>query len=233
MGKKSVGRQTLNMKKIFILVEGQTEEKFIKQILSPYFIKLTESPKILIPIIHKTKTIGSRPSFKGGSLIYSKVKKELLNLLNDGSSACVTTMFDYYALDKSFLGINNIPSGTSIQKVEYLEKALKDDINHLKFLSNILLHEFEALLFSEPEQIANAFNDSKNINILKGIRLSFKTPEEIDNSPETAPSKRIIKLYPNYDKPFYGALISKKTGVKKMLQECPHFNNWILNLEKI
>ena len=51
--------------------------------------------------------------------------------------------------------------------------------------------------------------------------------KRINNSFETAPSKRLEKLIPNYAKIKNGILISKDMGIDKMIDEGPHFREWV------
>ena len=88
------------MIRLAILVEGQTEEKFVKELLIPYFLKINI---VITPITLKTKRTSSMADYKGGMVTFSKAKKELLKLIP--SFDFVTTMFDYYGLKKDFPGI--------------------------------------------------------------------------------------------------------------------------------
>lgn len=89
------------MKKVLILVEGQSEETFVKRVLSPHLLNLEV---LIVPTIISTKRVKSGPSFKGGIPSYAKVRKELKRLLGDSSAALVTTMVDFYGLPGSFPG---------------------------------------------------------------------------------------------------------------------------------
>lgn len=82
-------------KKIIILVEGQTEERFAKGILAPYL--LTKKIVLAVTILN-TKTVKDGANFKGGIINYDKVKNDLTRLFHDSSAKLVTTMFDYYGL---------------------------------------------------------------------------------------------------------------------------------------
>lgn len=62
-------------------------------------------------------------------------------------------------------------------------------------------------------------------------RSAFGTPEDINDSPETAPSKRIQRLVPHYEKPLHGILAFLDIGLQKVRDECPHFAQWIRRLE--
>jgi hypothetical protein len=56
----------------------------------------------------------------------------------------------------------------------------------------IQLHEFEALLFSDPQSFSIAFpSATTELADLEAIRGAFKTPEHVDEGNDTSPSKRI------------------------------------------
>jgi len=57
--------------------------------------------------------------------------------------------------------------------------------------------------------------------------------EEINDNPATVPSRRLLTLFPSYQKTFHGPLIVKKTGLEKIREECRHFNQWLTQLENL
>ena len=142
------------MKKVLVLVEGQTEEFFIKKILSHH---LEKKNIFITPTILATKRVKSGPDFKGGIISYTRVKRELIRLLGDTSAGLVTTMFDMNGLPHDFPGKSDA-SGTPLKRVKYIEQVFDGDINDSRFLSYISLHEFESLLFSYPHEIAKSLN---------------------------------------------------------------------------
>jgi hypothetical protein len=217
------------MRTILVLVEGQTEEIFVKEVLTPY---LNNYGKHLIPTIVNTKIVKSGRNFKGGIISYRQVKRDLMRLLGDTNALCVTTMFDLYGLPDEFPGHQDAPA-LPYDKVQHIENAFKEDIDHPRFLGNLTLHEFEGLLFSKPAEIARALYDPDKELELTKIRASFKTPEEINDNPKTAPSKRIEGIFPIYNKPFYGMVISKRIGLQAIRAECPHFHQWVSQLENL
>lgn len=216
------------MKKILILVEGQTEENFVNSILCPFFI---DKNIYITPVIVATKRVKSGPNFKGGITSYHKVKNDLSRLLKDSSVGLVTTMIDFYGLPSDFPGMEMLNRTTNMNKVSFLEQSFEADINSPKFKAFFLKHEFESLLFSKPEEIAKKLTaKSKTAKLLK-IRNGFNTPEDINNNPATAPSKRILKLFPDYDKVSDGSIIADRIGLDKIRSECSRFNNWLTLLE--
>ena len=92
-----------------------------------------------------------------------------------------------------------------------------------------MLHEFEGILFSKPDSFA-LIADANVVADIQAIRDRFLTPEHINNSHETAPSKRIESLIPNYAKIKNGTLLSKDMGIDIIMEQCPHFRKWIQNI---
>lgn len=213
----------MNVRKVFVLVEGQTEEGFVKKVLQPAM----PSGLFLFPVIVATKRVNSGGKFKGGVPKYPKVQSEVLRLLHDSSALMVTTMLDYYALPESFPGRADPKGRTAFEKVCYVEEAWKAQINHPRFLPYLSLHEFEALLFVDPDEIASGFAHPEFAPELHAIRNSYRTPEEINDHPDTAPSARLSKIYPRYSKPFFGALIAGRIGPERMSAQYAHFATWL------
>jgi hypothetical protein len=100
-----------------------------------------------------------------------------------------------------------------------------------RFEPYVLMHEFEALLFSDCKSFAHAIGHPLREADFAAIRQGFTTPEEINDSPITAPSKRIEALIPEYRKPLYGTIAALDVGLAAMRAECPNFNDWLSRLE--
>ncbi len=209
------------MSRVLVFVEGQTEETFVRDLLVPYFSRLGI---YLTPILAQTS-----PGHKGGIVSYGKVKHQLTRLCRQDQGAYVTTMMDYYGLPNDFPGLDgHVPDAH--EQVVRLELALQQDIDAPNFIPNLMLHEFEALLFSAPEKFAEWLDDLALLAPMAAIRGAFATPEHINNSPQTAPSKRILALVPHYKKTVDGPLIAEDIGLDAIRAQCPHFNNWIERL---
>lgn len=216
------------MKYILALVEGQTEETFIRDVLNPYLVSRNI---FLIPKIITTKRVKKGPDFKGGITNYQKVKKEVQLLLGDTSKAAVTTMIDFYGLPNDFPGVSSNQETNCYSRVSYVEEKFSEDISHRKFVPFLTLHEFEAYLFVSPAIIANAFPDENAERGLTRIRNAFATPEEINERNCTHPSARIRSLLPSFRKVLHGPMITTRIGLELIKNECSHFNDWISTLE--
>jgi len=216
-------------KKVLVLVEGQTEEGFIKRVLTPY---LAAKKIYIIPTIIKTKREIRGPDHKGGVNSYTQVKRDLFPLLNDSSANVVTTMIDYYALPADFPGYDQRPNGTCFERVEFIENLFSADINQTKFLPYLQLHEFEALIFASDDKLSAAFiNVPDKIRQVNEINNSFKSPEEINENPISAPSKRLKNIFPEYQKIFHSQLILSQANIDELRDKCSHFNAWLIKLE--
>ncbi len=227
------------MSRVKILVEGQTEETFVNEVL---FTHLAGKGVFIAPILLTTKRVKNRSPlertqpgrrFKGGISTYAKVKLDVRNALQDRGVTAVTTMIDFYGLPVDFPGMNDLSREAGKLRVSQLEQAFANDINSHRFHPFLTLHEFEALLFSSPSEIANAFPEQRTLDQLKTVRNSFQTPEEINQGPETHPAARITSCINGYRKPFHGALIANRIGLYTIRQECDHFNNWVTWLESL
>lgn len=209
------------MKIVYIYCEGRTEESFINHVLYSYFFNIGIAVK---PIVCTTKRVNS-VKFKGGVNSYGKIKKELKRLCGEHPKEMLTTMFDFYGMPDDVPNINNHELDI-YRKVEKIERSIAEDINMPNLFFGLVLHEFEGLLFSYPQAFKEVV-DSEVVNRIARIREEVKTPEHINNLQETAPSKRLGVLIPNYPKVKYGTIVAKAIGIDRIIEECQHFARWI------
>ena len=128
----------------------------------------------------------------------------------------------------------DLPSGGSCyERVAYLEKNLQSDFLDPRFLPYLSLHEFEALLLTSPDQIATALSGESVIPELVSILASASSPEEVDDGPTTHPSARLSRLLPAYRKRLHGPMIARRIGLDAIRRECPHFDQWLIEVEKL
>jgi len=169
--------------------------------------------------------------FRGGMVEYLYLRRDLDHWIKqDGAGdSWFTTMIDLYGLPPEFPGFED--SRCHIDpylRVNSLERSLAADIGYPRFIPYIQLHEFEALLFADPDMFQVAFPDiGSGLAALKGIRHAIPNPELIDDGPETCPSRRICEIVPQYSKPSSGPLIANHIGLLTLCRECQHFGDWI------
>lgn len=206
------------MKRVLVSVEGQTEETFLRDVLRPHLVEFD--------ILIDWRSLG-------GIKAYPKVQREVRRLFLDHGAVAITTMYDLFRLPPDFPGYTTKPQNDAYAKVRHLEVALSQDIANRRFRPYIQLHEFEALLFADPAKTAAQFPEADRTRELQAIRAAFASPEEINEGAETAPSKRLLALYPGYQKTFHGPLAASDIGLEVLRRECPHFRAWLEWLESL
>ncbi|GAA5484097.1 DUF4276 family protein [Haloferula sargassicola] len=226
------------MKQVYLLVEGPTEVTFVDKVLTPHLSGLA-----LTPIRVTTRAGGAQPK-KGGSVTYASFKKQIQMLLRNPTASMVTTMLDYQGLHKEFPGREGRTENSARAKGEAVASAMQADISDARYTPFVIMHEFEALLFSVPEVIAEVLRRPELVQPLKAIRASksdyVATPEEINDSAATSPSARIEALCLQkfgsknvFQKTAHGPLIAEKIGLTTIRDHCPHFDNWLQKLEAL
>jgi len=220
------------MSRLLVLVEGKTEETFVNEILERHLLSWGYT-RVSARLIGKAR----RRSQRGGILPWSPVKSEVVRFLKDDRGTAIALMVDYYRLPKSekqaWLGRS---AGSGAEAVEHavsedIANAMGRGFDRGRFLPGILMHEFEALLFSDCEAFGRTLERPGIGRSFQNIRNRFANPEEIDDSPDGAPSKRIEKLVSNYEKVTMGNLAALEIGLNKIRAECPHFRSWLERLE--
>ena len=203
------------MIRIAISVEGQTENEFCKKVLAPFF--RTQSIEIT-PIIVTTSKDKCGRKHKGGCINLNRIKSEVEKLLP--SYDYVTTLYDFY-------GFNDRPS----EDVDELEMIVSEMFNDRKFIPYIQKYEFETLLFSKPEYFTEYFGNDKVSREMQKIVDTYEHIELINDSPETAPHKRMENLFQlsgdSYDKVFHGEGIAHDIGLGVIREKAIRFNIWI------
>lgn len=219
------------MKRVLVYVEGQTEETFVRDVLSPYLWQRCEI--LLTPTLARTKRTKSGQKFKGGIVSYRQVRRDVFNLLGDSDAVLVTTMMDYYGLPDDFPGKDALPVGTPYERVRHLEEAFKNDLGRRRFLPFLVLHEFEALVLVDPAKLGMVLPQYRDkVPVLKG-NIGSPSPEEIDEGSETHPAARILHYFPGYQKRLHGPRVVQGIGLGRIRRECPHFNEWLDQLESL
>jgi hypothetical protein len=220
MGKKCFGRNTMS-RVLNILVEGQTEKEFVQNNLYPFFFGIGISNI-------RTITIETSPGFKGGDVRYVRYKSNVEQILKGKEELLITSLIDFYRLRNDFPKYyESKTKGSPQQRVDFLEKACAEDIDDNRFIPYIQLHEFEGLLFSDKKGFDRFALPNANKNELLEIIASFPNPELINEGTTTAPSKRLKRLIPEYNKPFHGPIIAMEIGFDLIMEKCPRFKNWI------
>ena len=178
---------------------------------------------------------------KGGSVTLKRIRENITDcLLQDRNSYC-TTFVDFYGIDGDFPGKKeaarkpNLPDKQRVVCDAFADKLAQSlgEGPMRRFIPYVQMHEFEALLFSDPSQLASGLRRHDLTQKLWAIRREFPTPEHINDSSITAPSKRLQSLIPRYRKVQEGERAAKAIGLPKIRQECPLFSAWLAKLETL
>ena len=226
------------MTRLLVEVEGPTEEDFVNLILAPHLCGLGYQ-------VVSARILGNarQREQRGGITPWQTARNGIIRHLKEDQGRIVTTMVDYYALpdsgSKAWPGRATSNSHPIESRASIVETALRQDVadqlgngfNSERFVPYLSMHEFEALLFSDCSRFAWAINQPELEEDLQKIRDAFNTPEHIDDSPLTAPSKRIIRLVSRYQKRMMGIDGVRDIGLYAIRQECLHFDHWLSALE--
>jgi hypothetical protein len=228
------------MSRLLIHVEGETEETFVNELLRPHLAGRGWS-------MVSARLLGNarRRNRRGGIKPWVSVREEIVRHLREDTGRILTTMVDYYGLPQT--GSRAWPGREEASELPFSEKAraVEDGLSasireamgagfdQNRFLPYVMMHEFEALLFSDCAAFGRGIGRPDLDGDFQEIRDAFGNPEEIDDSPETAPSKRVDRLVRGYEKPLLATLAALEIGLGAMRRECPHFGSWLDQLEHL
>ncbi len=215
------------MKRIIIVVEGQTEQEFVHQCLAPYLLSKYGISSVSARLIGK-------PGHKGGNVRYVRLLTDLTILLRE-PDVVVSTFIDFFKLASDF------PKADSCRKYNHtedriacLEQGLLEAVGAPMFIPYIQRHEFEALLFASDKGFQKYFK-AETCAKLATISQRYPNPEDI-NSTEP-PSYRLVNIVQQhegfkYDKVSFGNILALEIGAETMLATCPRFAVWIDKLSQ-
>ena len=219
-------------RRVHVICEGQTEELFVNLILQPHFDThgIEIHPKLLGTAGHQ-----------GGNVGYQRVMNDVRHLLANDPDAWVTTFIDFYGIHADFPGVAEAKKRRTARErhdevVGSLYAQLAGDLGEdraLRVVPYVQMHEFEGLLFSSPQDMAAGILQPHQWKKFDKILFEFDTPEDINNSMETAPSKRIQHVFRGYQKVLHGSIIARRIGLERIRETCPLFDEWLYQLEQL
>ena len=226
--------QTVN--ELVVIVEGETEQTFVRDQLSAYLAVLNTTAWAVLP---------GRNRNHGGINKWEVAKQDIIRTLREGRY--YSTMFDYYAMPSNWPGRSESKSKPWQERAKTVEEMILQDVkgslsssfNPKQFIPYVQLHEFEALAFADIEQLVSVLAPITK-HTTRALMEHFKKvltgsghPEAINDGYETCPSRRIKSQVPVYKKRAQGPIITKRIGIPMLRQECTHFGNWLSRLEAI
>ncbi|MFI7859484.1 DUF4276 family protein [Pseudomonas promysalinigenes] len=210
------------MIRVCIVCEGQTEVEFVKSCLAPYLLnhQLLAFPSLL-----------QSPSgnHRGGRVTVERLVKFMSHQYHQADR--ITTLVDFYGFQDRDVRSraqleDDIRTGVAAATTGYDERFV---------LPYVQMYEFEGLLFTDPdafEWVEDGWSE-KTRAALQQVRQDFTSPEDINNSPQTAPSKRILSIFEegSYSKTEHGPMIAEAIGIDAIRGQCPQFDAWLTQLQ--
>jgi hypothetical protein len=219
------------MTRLLMLVEGQSEEIFVKHTLAP----ILEERGVYVqpPIVLWTKRRPSGGGFRGGVSSWSQIRKNLQPLISD-TDAWITTLLDFYGFPEDIPGYLDalaIGANHPREKVRALQARFGAEIGHPRFIPFIALHEFEAWVFSSPEVVAEHFGSAGLADKVRKAVRDAGEPELINHGVHTHPKARLQEMNSSYKETSDGPTLMNKIGIPAIRVACPHFADWVEQLE--
>jgi hypothetical protein len=210
------------MTRVCIVCEGPTEARFIQQCLVPY----------LAPVgVYVYGSVIQAPSgrHKGGRVTIERLARHLSHEYHAFDR--LTTLVDFY-------GFQDRAGRTRAQleaDIANAAQAITSGYDPRYVLPYVQMYEFEGLLFTDPaafEWVQDGWNEDVH-QALSDVARMFESPELINDSPETAPSKRLLKIFANgtYSKTEHGPLVAESIGIEAIRRKCPAFSKWVAKLQ--
>lgn len=220
-----------NYATVVVITEGPTEQSFVKEILCPY---MEPRGVLLTPVIlHK-------PGVNGGDVKFARARNDIERFLKQRSDTYLTLLVDYYGIGNDWPGYADAKRQAShTRKAEVINAATAEAVSnlfpeqnpHQRFIPYVSMHEIEALFFSDPSTLAEKLGVQQTS--VDDILDQCGEPEKINDSHDTAPSKRLHALNGRYKKTVTGIALARAIGIPKMRSACPLFNAWLERLEKL
>jgi hypothetical protein len=219
------------MTRLLMLVEGQSEEIFVKHTLASHLAQ--HGVFVESPIVLWTKRLPGGGGFRGGVSNWNQIRRNLLPLMRDGD-AWVSTLLDFYGLPEDFPGLSEaLGAGDPRTRVAELQERFATELNHQRFIPFLALHEFEAWLFSAPDTVEAHFGKTHLADRLQTVVQQAGAPELINHGPDTHPKARLHSLVGGYKETSDGPTLLEKIGIAAVRAACPHFDGWLNRLEAL
>ena len=223
------------MPEVIVLCEGQTEKEFCRSVVAP----------ALLPrdVALSATLVGSPQRKRGGIREWAVYRKEILRLGAQRMDWHVAVLVDYYAMPASWPGRDTAGAKAPDERGLHVEAAIRLDLSNelgARIVPCVQLHEFESLLFVDPDvtarRLASLATDLRSEQLtaaLSAVVTASGGVERIDDSPETAPSKRLKAIASRYDKVGWGIPAVEAAGLPVLRAGCPWLDRWVSALEQL
>lgn len=224
------------MKNLYLTVEGQTEEAFAHGVLQPHltgFNVFVWPPRFTGPHGRRRGRIPRGGMFNTFRHALEDMRRWLKE--NGSPDARFSMMVDLYHLPQDVPGYAHaMEQPHCYRQAELIEAAIAAELADGRFIPYLQVHEFEALVLSDPTRVGECFEGGqRNAESLGAECRPFESPECIDHGQHTHPKARIRKHFQDYDENIHGPLVAEVIGLPMLRARCPHFGQWLTRLEQL
>lgn len=211
------------MKRFIVVVEGQTEAEFINEVVTKKYLHGLGIYNPVTPLIIQTSK-----GHKGGFVNFEHLRNDVAcQLKSKDPELRVSTFVDFFRCPSNFPGINDsLPDTSHLARIQHMETCFANEIGDRRFRPYIQMHEFEALLFASNRGFEKYMDDAVSKQTA-AIVAQYPNPEDINTTPQGAPSKRLQSIYPRYEKVIDGNICAIEVGIQAMIDTCPRFAAWM------
>ncbi|MFK7797189.1 MAG: DUF4276 family protein [Aureispira sp.] len=206
-------------KRLVFIVEGDTEVKFVHELIIPYLLSLGYTNSMNAQTIITSR----KKNKKGGVGNFEYLKNDIKRVFAQGN-VIVTTLLDFFRLPTNFPNYS-----TDKLQIPTIEQGMYEVFDTPDFVPYIQQYEMEALFFSKLEAFELSTDTNKQLQALEVIIADYPNPEDINGGADTAPSKRLETIF-GYKKNLHVEFILDELTIPVIRAKCPRFNTWIEKL---
>ena len=108
---------------------------------------------------------------------------------------------------------------------------MADAIGNARFVPHVVLHEFETWVIAAAMGAGSVLGD---VSVAKALQAEADSVggdvELLNDSRQTAPSKRVLRRWPDYDKVTDGIEVIREAGLGAVMDRCPGLKVWVEQL---
>lgn len=217
------------IRQVAVLVEGQTESAFVANVLAPW---MQDFGVYVTPVIVKTSRLADGKTFKGGGSDWKHYERDLRRLLGSSQFRWVSILVDFYAYPGNGPAAQCCHGSHEPRRCgEARTQAMREVITDRRFVPHVVLHEFETWVFAAAMGASHLLGDSQ---VARSLQVEAETVggdvELLNDSPQTAPSKRVLRCWPEYDKATDGIEVIREAGLEAVMDRCPGLKSWVAQL---
>jgi hypothetical protein len=231
---------------LFAIVEGQTENAVLTRLLGAHLG--AKGIDLHCPIV---RLGGGRGGVSW--LECEELCDQIQRHLKDRRRPYVTAFFDYYGFPTGHKAgwafVERAKAEVTFRGLDATAGAIENELHRLaitgldlpnldkRFFPYVQLHELEALFFAEPEKMAALFEAPALGERFPRAVTECGGCEQIDDTPQNAPSKRIEAAFPGYKKGrsdlAHGPRLASKLSLEIVRRACPRFSVWLHKMEAL